>query len=440
MGLDPRTPKTYQKSITLKRGDETEEIRFNITDEEFHSVVPRTCSKKRWWVHGHWAVILLGFLLLILISARWYWKYVDCQDCNEFEEVSNDLRERNQEEIKAMAEAPLFEKVNPPVRVENTQRQTTSSSHAPAEEKELDVASEEVLLRCFDLVQKYNSKYGGLLTFEKPDGFSKEVLVAAIAARECGGNPNATNGLSGSDLAVGFLQTKQIRIDELNRIFPGLGISTLADVKGEHPGIKNSLRIYSQMIRHHVKDSKERKNLNVLINSQLHGMRNPNSTPYSRCVIKNMERLRDALKRRGLPYETYAVSGDFYQNPVPWAKWNDGAHHDGKKWAVDMFADLGTKVYASADGFVKKRGYERDGNDAGNRLNIEDDNCVRLYAHLDRVIVNQGQKVKKGQLIGTVGHTGNASSESPHLHYEIWPKEGKYISFVPWTKWKQRRT
>ncbi|MFZ8825446.1 MAG: M23 family metallopeptidase, partial [Candidatus Caldipriscus sp.] len=40
-----------------------------------------------------------------------------------------------------------------------------------------------------------------------------------------------------------------------------------------------------------------------------------------------------------------------------------------------------------------------------------------LYAHLSKILVREGQKVRRGQIIGLVGSTGK--SVAPHLHYEV---------------------
>lgn len=88
-----------------------------------------------------------------------------------------------------------------------------------------------------------------------------------------------------------------------------------------------------------------------------------------------------------------------------------GRLHDG----IDISAKSGTPIKAVAMGKVlysgRMSGY-------GNLLIIKhQDNFFSAYAHLAKRNVREGQKVKQGQLIGTVGRTGRASS--PHLHFEI---------------------
>lgn len=87
---------------------------------------------------------------------------------------------------------------------------------------------------------------------------------------------------------------------------------------------------------------------------------------------------------------------------------------------VDMAAITGTLVKAAADGVVKVVQAGAPG--YGNLVEIEhrDGDIVTRYAHLDKMLVSTGQKVKKGQIIGKVGATGNVRGADPsHLHFEI---------------------
>jgi murein DD-endopeptidase MepM/ murein hydrolase activator NlpD len=83
---------------------------------------------------------------------------------------------------------------------------------------------------------------------------------------------------------------------------------------------------------------------------------------------------------------------------------------------VDITAPRGTPVYATADGAVSK---EQVGTGYGNYILLNHGYSYHtLYAHLSKMIVRPGQKVKRGELIGYVGNTG--LSVGPHLHYEVW--------------------
>ncbi len=84
--------------------------------------------------------------------------------------------------------------------------------------------------------------------------------------------------------------------------------------------------------------------------------------------------------------------------------------------ALDIGAALGTAIFAADNGIVLKSGYGTDG--YGGRVIIDHQNdYVTLYAHLSQSLVEAGDKVQKGQVIGYVGSTGN--STGPHLHFEI---------------------
>ncbi|MCF8404850.1 MAG: M23 family metallopeptidase, partial [Bacteroidales bacterium] len=83
---------------------------------------------------------------------------------------------------------------------------------------------------------------------------------------------------------------------------------------------------------------------------------------------------------------------------------------------IDFSAPTGTEIYATGDGIIteitrSRRGY-------GNKLEIDHGyGYTTMYAHIHDFKVRKGQKVKRGQLIATVGNTGK--STAPHLHYEI---------------------
>ena len=83
---------------------------------------------------------------------------------------------------------------------------------------------------------------------------------------------------------------------------------------------------------------------------------------------------------------------------------------------IDIAKDLGASVNASLDGTVIKAGYNNGG--YGNLIVIQHGNNMKTYyAHLNEIYVNVGDKVKKDDVIGVVGSTGN--STGPHLQFEL---------------------
>jgi len=82
---------------------------------------------------------------------------------------------------------------------------------------------------------------------------------------------------------------------------------------------------------------------------------------------------------------------------------------------VDFNASIGTPILAAGDGVVLKV----DHNDSyGNYVEVlHRDDVVSKYAHASQLIVQEGQKVLRGQKIGVVGSTGR--STGPHLHFEV---------------------
>lgn len=90
----------------------------------------------------------------------------------------------------------------------------------------------------------------------------------------------------------------------------------------------------------------------------------------------------------------------------------NGRPHDG----IDILAKRGTPVRAAAYGLVLYAGDGMRG--YGNAVVLDHgEEITTLYGHLDRIQVQSGDAVAKGQRIGTVGDTGNATTT--HLHFEL---------------------
>ncbi len=94
----------------------------------------------------------------------------------------------------------------------------------------------------------------------------------------------------------------------------------------------------------------------------------------------------------------------------------EGRSHD----AIDIMAPRGTPVVAVADGKVAKLFDSKQGGltlyqfDTGEKI-------AYYYAHLDSYAagVAEGRRLKRGDLVGYVGSTGNANPDGPHLHFAV---------------------
>ncbi|HLV53863.1 MAG TPA: peptidoglycan DD-metalloendopeptidase family protein [Cryomorphaceae bacterium] len=92
-------------------------------------------------------------------------------------------------------------------------------------------------------------------------------------------------------------------------------------------------------------------------------------------------------------------------------------------YGMDFSAPPGTEIFATGDGVVVKTIVSRRG--FGKHVVIDHGyGYETLYAHMSKISVQRGQKVRRGDVIGEVGNTGTSSG--PHLHYEV-HKDGKPI-------------
>lgn len=89
--------------------------------------------------------------------------------------------------------------------------------------------------------------------------------------------------------------------------------------------------------------------------------------------------------------------------------------------AIDIPSPDGTPVLAAAQGTVEKLHPSHDG---GNTIYVRspDRRLIYYYAHLSAYArgLREGMAVQSGQFLGTVGHSGNASPQAPHLHFAMW--------------------
>ncbi|MEI6948663.1 M23 family metallopeptidase [Paraflavisolibacter sp. H34] len=114
-------------------------------------------------------------------------------------------------------------------------------------------------------------------------------------------------------------------------------------------------------------------------------------------------------------------------------KW--GASRAGgirKHKGIDIHARKGTPVVAVCDGIIVTRDHTPIG---GKTLWLRPAGqaWTAYYAHLDQQLVTEGQRVRKGQVIGTVGNTGNARTTPSHLHFGVtqgnqWVNPLPYVS------------
>ncbi len=149
---------------------------------------------------------------------------------------------------------------------------------------------------------------------------------------------------------------------------------------------------------------------------------------YYETVVKSVASLSSSIEQDSelwkhtptiRPVRTRSISDKYGKRIDPFTKKWD--FHSG----VDFTGRRGTPIYATADGVVTKANYQ-----AGYGRFVEIDHGLGFYknkrkqvysktrfGHLHKIKVKEGQVVKRGDVIGTLGNTGR--STGPHLHYEI---------------------
>lgn len=113
------------------------------------------------------------------------------------------------------------------------------------------------------------------------------------------------------------------------------------------------------------------------------------------------------------------IQGDNLENYIPaiwptngWISQNYSEHHK----AVDIAAPIGTQIVSTISGYVSAVWIDSL---LGNVLEISNKEGFRIvYGHNSSIIVKEGQKINRGDVVSFVGSSGISSG--PHLHYEIY--------------------
>lgn len=96
---------------------------------------------------------------------------------------------------------------------------------------------------------------------------------------------------------------------------------------------------------------------------------------------------------------------------------------------IDLAGPVGTPIYATADGMVNRAEWA---NGYGNLVELNHGRGIQTrYGHLSQILVKDGQRVKRGDLIARMGSTGRSTGS--HLHYEV-RLDGRAVNPVPYLR------
>jgi murein DD-endopeptidase MepM/ murein hydrolase activator NlpD len=122
-----------------------------------------------------------------------------------------------------------------------------------------------------------------------------------------------------------------------------------------------------------------------------------------------------------LPTSGYRLTGRFGDRSGLWSSVHTG---------LDFAAPWGTPLRSITSGVVASAGY--DGSYGYKIVVRKADGTELWYCHENSIRVHAGQRVRAGQVIGTIGATGNVTG--PHLHLEVHPDAGAPVDPLAWLR------
>ncbi len=139
-------------------------------------------------------------------------------------------------------------------------------------------------------------------------------------------------------------------------------------------------------------------------------IRQPDSSPVA--IAEGVE-----VGPAGLAIPVIGVKASQLTDTFTQARAGGSRVHD----AIDIMAPEGAPVIAAADGVIEKLFFSKGGGGISIYVRSPDERWSYYYAHLQGYApgLAEGQRVRRGQHIGRVGHTGNANPAGPHLHFAV---------------------
>lgn len=122
--------------------------------------------------------------------------------------------------------------------------------------------------------------------------------------------------------------------------------------------------------------------------------------------------------QKSVPANDAMVNQAHFEWPVEDARFVRGFLPQKRRphWGVDLAASRGTPIYSAQTGMVIYAG--RDFKGYGKMVLVESGTgWATLYAHMDKILVDEGQTVTSKDVLGLMGRTGRATGV--HLHFEI---------------------
>jgi hypothetical protein len=143
---------------------------------------------------------------------------------------------------------------------------------------------------------------------------------------------------------------------------------------------------------------------------------------YTYCAI------RGAAGNSTFDSMSYDMGFPFFEEQLGKVRYAAAFDNIGNKegrlhYGIDLAAEAGLEIHAAADGIVSYAWDASDGNGGGNRVAIQHANGLyTVYMHMADMIMQAGQSVTRGQMIGHVGYTGRCippNADGAHLHFQV---------------------